>query len=124
MILSRKLLIPALFVSFSFFAQVQSPVNDKEQQVIKQRCGTVMPPAEWDTWFNSKVERYQSEKAQGKVQAVSLTIPVVVHVIHGGQSIGTYPNISQALCTCVSTRIFLSSLSISRLLSVVVSCKT
>jgi hypothetical protein len=93
--LHLKIFILIFFSSLSFFSQNQSTETD-EPKVIKRGCGTVMPPPEWDKWFNTKVDEYKEAKTQGKTQSVSLTIPVVVHVIHGGQSVGTYPNISQS----------------------------
>lgn len=60
----------------------------------RKTCGTVNPPAEWDAWFNQKVEAYKAAKAASKSQPVTLTIPVIVHVIHGGQNVGVYPNLS------------------------------
>ncbi len=59
-------------------------------------CGTQPPSNQWDTWFNAKVKEYEQKVASGKVAAGSYTIPVIVHVIHGGQNVGTFPNVSQA----------------------------
>jgi hypothetical protein len=65
--------------------------------VIKHRsCGSQPPSAEWNTWFNKKVEEYKANKAAGKTQAIAYNIPVIVHVIHGGQGVGSFPNLSQA----------------------------
>lgn len=85
-----KLKFTSLALAFSLtlglFAQNAPP---------HRTCGTELPGAEWDAWFNQKVEEYKLNKALGKVQAASITIPVIVHVIHGGQAVGTHPNISQ-----------------------------
>lgn len=68
---------------------------------MQRSCGTQPPSAEWDAWFNQKVTEYLQNNA-GKFSslnttaAVSYTIPVIVHVIHGGQAVGTYPNLSNA----------------------------
>ncbi|HQQ94197.1 MAG TPA: M43 family zinc metalloprotease [Bacteroidia bacterium] len=61
-----------------------------------QRCGTAAPGEAWDQWFNKKVEEFRENQANGKVQTTAFTIPVIVHVIHGGQGVGAFPNISQA----------------------------
>jgi hypothetical protein len=62
-------------------------------------CATLLPGNNWDNWFNNKVEEFKQNIATGKSQVVNYTIPVVVHVIHGGSTntgaIGTYPNLSQ-----------------------------
>lgn len=93
--LHLKFLIPTVLLSITLLAQNQA-TNSSELNEVKRKCGTVMPPVEWDNWFNSKVNDYNDAKLAGKTQSVSITIPVIVHVIHGGQSVGIYPNISQA----------------------------
>ncbi len=59
-------------------------------------CATEAPGAEWDAWFNKKVEEFKAANPNGRTQMVNYTIPVIVHVIHGGQAVGTFPNISQS----------------------------
>ncbi|MDP1802699.1 MAG: hypothetical protein Q8L81_15160, partial [Bacteroidota bacterium] len=62
----------------------------------KRNCGSITPDKEWNDWFNKKVEETKQANLAGKGQAANYSIPVIFHVIHGGQSIGSYPNISQA----------------------------
>ncbi|MCU0360046.1 MAG: M43 family zinc metalloprotease [Bacteroidia bacterium] len=81
----------AMAITLSLSAQM--PFSDANNQL--NRCGTQMPGEAWDNWFNQKVEEYKQNKAAGKIQSATLTIPVIVHVIHGGQAVGTHPNISQ-----------------------------
>lgn len=60
---------------------------------IKERgCGSQTPSAEWDAWFNQKVEEFKSNKTQ----VVNYTIPVIVHIVHNGTAVGSGANISQA----------------------------
>jgi hypothetical protein len=63
------------------------------------RCGTIKPSEAWDAEFNQQVQAYiqahAADIANGKVAATSYTIPIIYHVIHGGQAVGTYPNIAQ-----------------------------
>lgn len=87
--LNLKLSVAAICASLSLVSQELNLINGRG-------CASVAPPAEWDSWFNSKVEEHKLNMATGKTQAVVYTIPVVVHVIHGGQSIGSFPNITQA----------------------------
>lgn len=69
-----------------------------------KRCATPVPPAGWDEDFNRQVEEYKAKletamlngKTASTLTATSFTIPVVFHVIHGGQAVGTYPNLAQA----------------------------
>lgn len=90
-----NLFLAFLFVNFFLNIHSQSLPTSAEME-LKKRCGTVVPPAEWDTWFNAKVQEFENNRAQNKTTMTSITIPVVVHVIHGGQSVGVYPNISAA----------------------------
>ncbi|MFL5752406.1 MAG: T9SS type A sorting domain-containing protein [Bacteroidia bacterium] len=68
---------------------------------IKERCSTPAPDKGWDEAFNKLVEEFKAQQASAKMLNPNLptvtnyTIPVVVHVIHGGQAVGTFPNISQ-----------------------------
>lgn len=78
--------------------QIQNPLNPapSSPSSLKRTCGTVLPDAKWDNWFNEQVELYKEKLRTGKTVAASYRIPVIVHVIHGGQAVGTYPNISSA----------------------------
>jgi hypothetical protein len=59
----------------------------------QRTCGTDAPPPEWDTWFNKQVETYIRARQTARSQQVTYTIPVVVHVVHYNQAVGTYPNV-------------------------------
>lgn len=95
-----KLLSLASLLAFGAFAQKKVtstalPVNivDQPQHINNRGCYTQIPTAEWDAWFNQKVEEFKQQ--QGKSNMANYTIPVVFHIIHGGQAAGTAPNISQ-----------------------------
>lgn len=80
--------------TFSKAAQV-TPAS--EQTTIKRTCGTIAPPEEWEVQFQKLIEQYikdHPEMLNGKVYA-NYTIPIVFHVVHGGQAVGTYPNLAQ-----------------------------
>src|SRR4051812_39026324 len=62
----------------------------------RRSCGSEVPPPEWDTWFNQKVTEHLQNASVAKGLAANYVIPVVVHVIHGGQNVGIFPNISNA----------------------------
>lgn len=86
-----KLILSSIIFSslFSFTTLAQNPDQ-------RRTCGTAAPGPEWDAWFNQKVKEYKAAKGRPDVNPVTITIPVVVHVIHGGQGIGTFPNLSVA----------------------------
>lgn len=103
--MKQKLLSSLFFLSFfsALFAQrnaiksnvfVPAPVNVPQQRT----CGTQTPSAEWDAWFNQRVQEFIANQPveQGKLSSMpSYTIPVVVHVIHNGEAVGSGTNISQ-----------------------------
>ncbi len=70
-----------------------------EKGVPNRTCATPIPGAEWDAWFNQQVEAYKASHINGKTAMPSYVIPVVFHVIHGGQAVGTHPNLSIAQIT-------------------------
>jgi hypothetical protein len=67
------------------------------------RCGTQSPSTEWDAEFNKQVEKFKADREaeliNGKTSALTFTLPVVFHVIHTGQAVGTFPNIADAQIT-------------------------
>ena len=76
-----------------FFAAI---ISHAQNQPLKRTCGTETPSNEWNEWFNNKVVEFKKNSANQKDQNANYTIPVIFHVIHGGQSVGAFPNISQA----------------------------
>ncbi|MEN9523029.1 MAG: hypothetical protein RL065_1406 [Bacteroidota bacterium] len=88
----KKNLTILLFVFCGFFyANAQSNLK---------RCSSETPSAEWDEWFNAKVEEFKLAQQNGRTKAnTTYVIPVVFHVIYGTQNIGTYPNLSKAQVT-------------------------
>lgn len=81
---------PLLFLAASLFLL---PIR-AQQPAVKLRCGTETPSESWDRWFNSRVEEFVAAQAAGKQGAANYVIPVVFHVIHGGQNEGVFPNLS------------------------------
>lgn len=69
---------------------LQAQTNANENADRPNICGTLSPNAEWDKWFNEKVE----ERKRNRTANVTYTIPVIIHVIYGTEAVGTYPNIS------------------------------
>jgi hypothetical protein len=84
----------------TFSATTLIPTNNSGGGTKYNRCGTAKPSETWDAEFNQQVEAYvqahAADIANGKVAATTYTIPIIYHVIHGGQAEGTYPNIAQA----------------------------
>ncbi len=70
--------------------------NQLNAQEKNEACGTVVPGQAWDNWFNQKVEELKAGQIAGKTTFTNYTIPVIIHVIHGGEAVGTFPNLSLA----------------------------
>lgn len=71
---------------------------------VNEQCGTMhlragqqeniskkTSQAQFEEWLSRKIEEMDFSKREGIT-----TIPTVVHVIHNGEPVGTYPNISDA----------------------------
>ena len=84
-----NLLFLSCLLSLSTFSQVL-------KQDPNEQCGTAVPPQQWDEWFNKEVAKYKEGLQAGKGKLTTYTIPMIVHIIHAGEAVGTYPNISQA----------------------------
>lgn len=68
------------------------------QSIIAQQnhleCGSDAPNQEWEDKFQELISTYTSSIQNKSVQQ-SYTIPVIFHIIHGGEAKGTYPNLEQ-----------------------------
>ena len=68
-------------------------VNSQERNF----CGTEIPSQQWENIFSSLINDFKKAHEQNSSQQFTeYTIPVIFHVIHSGQSVGTFPNIVQA----------------------------
>lgn len=85
-------LLSCLFSVSTFGQQSKETPNTSEPEP----CGTPVPTQQWDEWFNKEVEKFKQNLQTGRAKMVNYTIPVIVHVIHYNNPVGTYPNISAA----------------------------
>ena len=101
-----NLLLVCLMFTLSAFAQTfevtpdGNPVKkchtvDAYENYIQQNpdAGTLN---DFEQWLDPLVKEYKLQAAQGSTEAVT-TIPIIFHVIHNGESVGTGDNISAAL---------------------------
>ncbi len=86
-------------VSLFHTALIIGQTGPRDSVAIKtHRCATPPPGAGWDGMFNKMVEQYKSTLSVERISSVTTyTIPIIFHIIHGGQPEGTYPNLSQSL---------------------------
>lgn len=68
------------------------------EQYLQERNPNRRTNAQFEKWIAPlvKKEATMRKNAKTKATAVIITIPVVVHVIHNGEAIGTAPNITDA----------------------------
>lgn len=85
--------------------QRNQPIENYKNNIgINEKCGTVQleellrksnperpSKEEFENWMKNARSTYK--KSAGEKQSI-ITIPVVVHVIHNGEPVGTFPNIS------------------------------
>lgn len=92
----------------TLFGKTVTPesINPKTGQI---RCATTeyekylqlknpdrLTSEQFESWLAPLVQKQRAIKANSKMATTIITIPVVVHVIHSGQAIGTAPNIGDA----------------------------
>lgn len=62
----------------------------------KRACGTTAPDVAWENWFSGKINKLKQDRLAGKSAATTVTIPVIVHILHSGTAVGVAENISLA----------------------------
>jgi len=89
-IMSKKLQLLCVAILGSVLLKGQSLdlVDDHKDKSTKSATGA--PSQQWDDWFNKEVEKFDQELLAGKTASLNYQIPVVFHVIHFGQAIGTF----------------------------------
>ncbi len=83
-------LVTLLLISCTNYSFAQTdPINTSQAS-----CGTAIPDEKWENQLSALVKQTKANINANKQQAVPYTIPVIIHVIHGGQAVGTYPNLA------------------------------
>jgi hypothetical protein len=77
-------MIPLLLMGITIYAQQEN-----------QSCGTSVPDEMWENEFQKLISEYKTKQKSQKQSSTVYTIPIIFHVIHSGQPVGTFPNISQ-----------------------------
>jgi len=68
----------------------------KSGQKLNRGCATPTPSKEWDEAFNKMVEQHNADMLANRTTATTYTIPIIFHIIHEGEAVGTGHNVSQA----------------------------
>ncbi len=91
-------------ISANFLAQNKSvgqTITLAPGEIQNRGCATQVPTQQWETQFQQLIQEYlQQNPDQAKAMSNSATmsgysIPVIMHVIHGGVAVGTFPNLAQ-----------------------------
>ena len=68
-----------------------------ETPIFKNRgCATIAPDVQWENALQKMIADRKLQESNGNKVQANYTIPIVIHIIHGGQAVGTFPNISNA----------------------------
>ncbi|HWA05761.1 MAG TPA: hypothetical protein VG961_04365, partial [Ignavibacteria bacterium] len=79
-----------ILLSLIYFSNTALPQDHSDL------CGTYIPSQQWEDVFSGYVQQFRNSiTLRNNVQFAEYTIPVIFHVIHSGQSVGTFPNIVQ-----------------------------
>jgi hypothetical protein len=57
-------------------------------------CDTKAPSEEWEQWFQTKIAERKANLASGRILQTNYVIPVIVHILHDGDNIGSNENLS------------------------------
>ncbi len=88
--MKKSLLMASLVALFSVcLIKAQHSIN-----TYNNISGTPPAPEAWHKWFNSEVEKFKENRVGAKSLFAQHTIPVVFHIMHNGQTIGTAPNLA------------------------------
>lgn len=97
----------SIIISFSFFYSIAQAPQHLHKHNGFIRCATVEydqirrtndsnlgTNLQFESWLNHEIQQFKQQKSSNRLPV--LTIPVVVHVIHNGDAIGSGENITDA----------------------------
>jgi hypothetical protein len=64
-------------------------------QQVNLSCGTPAPSEIWENEFQKLISEHKTKLISQKQSSTVYTIPIIFHIIHSGQPVGNFPNISQ-----------------------------
>jgi len=98
MLFLKKSLLPALILLGGTHLLAQEKCGtveyEKRRRQLNPRLETI---DQFENWMSGKLAQLKAKGQQGgRIESTTYTIPVVVHVIHNGEPIGTGTNVSDA----------------------------
>jgi len=88
-------LLSTAILGILLFGFNNSSAQAHENLINTNICGTESPDQQWEQRFQHLIKEVAAEQTANKVQSVPYVIPVIIHVIHGGELPGNYPNLAQ-----------------------------
>ena len=64
-------------------------------QEENQACATSVPSDRWENEFQKLISENKIKQKRAHQPSQVYTIPIIFHIIHGGQAIDSFPNISK-----------------------------
>ena len=93
--MSSKITVQStFFILFLFLNQLKAQIDFPKEKKYEP-CATETPSQQWEEEFQQLIQKVKTNNISNKTQAQVFTIPVIIHVIHGGEAVGTYPNLAQ-----------------------------
>ncbi len=103
--LKQVLLVGLTLFAYTAFAQTATPITlnnsivkcytDENEALLRKNNPNKETNAQFEAWMNKAIVERKKLHAGARVQA-QYTIPVVFHIIHNGEAVGTNPNITAA----------------------------
>ena len=90
-----------VLTAFNTFAQLSNSPSQSisnEPIEVKRKCATPILDESFESWIADKIQK-QQQFANERKAAIVYTIPVIFHIIHTGQAVGTGANLTAARIT-------------------------
>lgn len=71
-------------------------LTDENELLLQQKYPNRANDAQFEEWLAPKLSQIQADRASGRSQQVVYNIPVIIHVVHDGDALGTGENITDA----------------------------
>lgn len=93
----KSLLLAVLLMAFNYPLAAQQRCGTEEYQAVRQQNNPALEQRQrFEDWISKKLAAQQSGQQEQRNHEATYKIPVVVHVIHNGEAVGTGTNISDA----------------------------
>ncbi len=88
------LLVLSFFISLSTFGQERSCATTESNKLLKNRYKNRTDISDYNSFIKSEIEKTKQLRKTSRTEEDTVIIPVIVHVIHNGDTVGTNENIS------------------------------